>query len=345
MSATVEPRYNLSNMQIKDLGEFGTLEIINQLISSSRPADSHSSQHLLIDSGDDSAGWSPYGSAELITTDTVVEGIHFTSETISWHNLGWKALASNISDIASMGALPSYAVVTLGLPPETDIQNLTDLYTGMLSIANQYHISIIGGDMVRSNQIFISITLTGTTTSDPLLRTTANVGDIVAVTGYLGSSAGGLKVIQQSITASDAAQNYLLTAPQTPTPQVQSGRTLVDCHIKTAMDISDGLADDLSKLCLASKVSAEIFLDRIPTHSILKSSFPETYIELALFGGEDYELLFTGTTTAVNEAIRKLPEGASIIGQITDNNPGEVSLVEENGSERVASRQGWDHFT
>ena len=101
-------------MLIKDLGEFGTLEIINQLISSSRTVDTDSAQHLLIDSGDDSAGWSPHGTVELITTDTVVEGIHFTSESIGWHNLGWKVLASNISDIASMGALPSYAVVTLG---------------------------------------------------------------------------------------------------------------------------------------------------------------------------------------------------------------------------------------
>ena len=331
-------------MLIKDLGEFGTLEIINQLISSSRPVDTDSAQHLLIDSGDDSAGWSPHGTVELITTDTVVEGIHFTSESIGWHNLGWKVIASNISDIASMGAFPSYAVVTLGLPPHTKINDITDLYKGMLSIANQYHVSIIGGDMVRSDQIFISITLTGTTTKEPLLRTTAKVGDVVAVTGYLGGSAGGLQLIQQSMKTNKASQDYLLACHQMPTPQVKSGRILVECSIRTAMDISDGLADDLSKLCLASNVSAKIFLNEVPVHSLLKNSFPETYIELALYGCEDYELLFSGNSASVNAAIQQLPEGACIIGEITDNTPGEISLVEENGSERVSVRRGWDHF-
>ncbi|KAA1278031.1 MAG: thiamine-phosphate kinase, partial [SAR202 cluster bacterium] len=115
-------------------------------------------------------------------------------------------------------------------------------------------------------------------------------------------------------------------------------------NIRTAMDISDGLADDLSKLCLASNVSAKIFLNEVPVHSLLKKSFPETYIELALYGGEDYELLFTGNSASVNTAIQQLPEGACIIGEITDNTPGEISLVEENGSERVSIRQGWDHF-
>jgi len=345
LSALVTSRYNLPNMLIKDLGEFGTIEVINQLISSSRSKEMDSVQHLVIDSGDDSAGWSPHGTTELITTDTVVEDIHFTSESISWHDLGWKVLASNISDIASMGAYPSYAVVTLGLPPETEINDITELYTGMLSIANKYQVSIIGGDMVRSTQIFISITLTGTTSKEPLLRSTANAGDVIAVTGYLGGSAGGLRLIQQSVNVSQASQDYLLTAHRMPTPQVESGRVLVDCDIRTAMDISDGLADDLSKLCLASEVSATIYLNKVPTHSLVKSSFPETYIELALYGGEDYELLFTGNITAVNEAIQLLPEGACIIGEITDSTPGVISLVGEDGSERVATRQGWDHFT
>ncbi|GIS82379.1 MAG: hypothetical protein CM1200mP15_10110 [Dehalococcoidia bacterium] len=173
-----------------------------------------------------------------------------------------------------MGALfPNYAVVTLGLPPHTKINDITDLYKGMLSIANQYNVSIIGGDMVRSDQIFISITLTGTTTKEPLLRTTANVGDVVAVTGYLGGSAGGLQLIQQSIKTNKASQDYLLTCHQMPTPQVKSGRILVECSIRTAMDISDGLADDFSKLCFASNVSAKIFLNEVPVHSLLKILF------------------------------------------------------------------------
>ena len=107
---------------------------------------------------------------------------------------------------------------------------------------------------MRSTHIFISITLIGTTSKEPLLRSTANVGDVIAVTGYLGGSAGGLRLIQQSVNVSQASQDYLLTAHRMPTPQVESGRVLVDCDIRTAMDISDGLADDLSKLCLASHI-------------------------------------------------------------------------------------------
>ena len=122
------------------------------------------------------------------------------------------------------------------------------------------------------------------------------------MTGYLGGSSGGLQLSQQSMKTNKASQDYLLACHQMPTPQVKSGRILVECNIRTAMDISDGLADDLSKLCLASNVSAKIFLNEVPVHSLLKKSFPETYNELALYGGEDYELLFTATRPSVNPA-------------------------------------------
>jgi len=334
-------------MQIKDLGEFGTIDIINKLISSNRASSgsvSQSARNILVDTGDDTAAWSPYETIELITTDTVVQGIHFTLDTISWHDLGWKSLAANISDIASMGGSPSYAVITLGLPGTTDISDIKELYRGIFAISDQYGVSIIGGDMVKAKEAFITIALTGSIHKTPLMRTTASPGDLIAVSGYIGNSAGGLKLIQESPVVSEEASQYLIKMHQQPIPQVSSGRLILDYGLTTAMDISDGLSDDLSKLCLASGVSATLHLDQIPIHILLKSTFPNEYINLALYGGEDYHILFTGTHDKVAQIITKMPDGAAIIGEITHGVPGQVTLVYQNGDQIVSSRKGWDHF-
>ena len=335
-------------MQIKDLGEFGTIDIINQLVSnnraSSRPI-SQSARNILVDTGDDTAAWSPYETTELITTDTVVQGIHFTLDTISWHDLGWKSLAANISDIAAMGGSPSYAVITLGLPGTTDIADIKELYRGIFSIADKYGVSIVGGDMVGAKEIFITIALTGSIRKTPLMRTTASPGDLIAVSGYVGSSAGGLKLIQENPSVSTEASQYLIKMHQQPIPQIDGGKLILDYGLTTGMDISDGLSDDLAKLCLASGVSATLHIDQIPINPLLKATFPNEYIDLALYGGEDYHILFTGTPEKVVPMITKMPDGAAIIGEITDSEPGCVTLIYPNGEKIVSSRKGWDHFS
>jgi thiamine-monophosphate kinase len=334
-------------MQVKDLGEFGVIDLLNRMVVKERRGSDHGAPfnfRLLVDTGDDTAAWQASEATELFTTDTVVEAVHFTRCTTPWRDLGWKSLASNISDIAAMGGQPTYALVTLGLPPETEIEDLKQLYQGMLEIGNKYGVAIVGGDMVRSPVVFITVALTGVRQGKPMLRSTARPGDRVAVTGYIGSSGGGLKVMQEGIQASTEAIEYLCQAHRRPKPAVSSGAVLARDGVVTAMDISDGLADDLSKLCLASQVSARIFAEQVPVHPFLKETFPEEYLDLALNGGEDYQLLFTAPPKVMELVLPKLPEEAGVIGEIVAGTPGGVVLVDSSGSETIAGRAGWDHF-
>ena len=336
-------------MQIKDLGEFGVIDLLTRMVVDQRagPGNGRSfSLNLSVDNGDDTAAWSAGTQpvTELFTTDTMVEGVHFTRETTPWEDLGWKSLASNISDVASMGGLPTYALVTLGLPPETEVADLESLYKGMLQIGNEYGMAIVGGDMVRSPVVFITVALTGALHGQPMVRTGARPGDLVAVTGHLGSSGGGLKLMLDGLLEQGDAADFLKESHRRPRPAVAVGRSLVESEITTAMDVSDGLADDLSKLCRASGVSAKIFADRLPIHPLLKSQFPNDCVDLALGGGEDYVLLFTGSSAKVNQVVSGLPDGASVVGEITDGEPGEVTVVDAQGKEIPAGNRGWDHF-
>ena len=334
-------------MQIKDLGEFGLIERLNGMVTRERRGPDNGAPYnfrLLVDTGDDTAAWTAAEATELFTTDTVVEGVHFTRVTTPWADLGWKSLASNISDIAAMGGLPLYALITLGLPSETEVADIEELYSGMLDIGEHYGVAIVGGDMVRSPAAFITVALTGIRSGPPMLRTTAKVGDQVAVTGFVGSSGGGLKLMLEDLPAPPEAADHLRAAHRRPYPAVAEGQLLSRAGVVTAMDVSDGLADDLSKLCLASGVAARIFADQVPTHSALREAFPDDHLDLALNGGEDYLLLFTAPGTVMGPAISDLPEGAAVVGEITDGQPGYISLVGPDGSETSIGRAGWDHF-
>lgn len=341
-------------MQIQELGEFGVIDLLTRMVVQQRNGPNHGADFsfkLTVDNGDDTAAWRTGEATELFTTDTVVEGVHFTRETTPWRDLGWKCIASNVSDIAAMGGLPMYAVVTLGLPPETEVSELEQLYQGMMEISNKHGVAIVGGDMVRSPIVFITVALTGIHGGKPMLRSTARPGDQVAVTGYLGGSGGGLKLMLgagadsiMSREISEEAAEYLRWCHRRPQPAVAEGRILTSSGVATAMDVSDGLADDLSKLCHASGLSARIFADEIPVHPLLKQAFPTEYLDLALGGGEDYLLLFTAPTEVMDRVLPQLPEGAAVVGEILSGDPGRVSVVENDGSQRVASVAGWDHF-
>ncbi len=336
-------------MQIKDLGEFGVIDHLTRMVVDQRTGSSNGqsfSLSLTVDNGDDTAAWSagPQLVNELFTTDTMVEGVHFTRETTPWEDLGWKSLASNISDVASMGGLPTYALVTLGLPPETEVPDLESLYKGMLQISNEYGLAIVGGDMVRSPVVFITVALTGAMQGQPMVRTGARPGDLVAVTGQLGSSGGGLKLMLENPSEQGEAADFLKQSHRRPRPAVAVGQSLVESEITTAMDVSDGTADDLSKLCRASGVSAKIFADRLPVHPLLRNRFPHDCVDLALGGGEDYVLLFTGSSAKVNHVVSGLGGEAAVVGEITDGEPGKVTVVDAKGVEIPAGNRGWDHF-
>ena len=306
--------------------------------------DKASDCRLVVDTGDDAAAWKTAETTELLTTDTMVEGVHFTRKTTPWGDLGWKALAANISDIAAMGGLPKYALVTLGLPGETEVDDVRELYRGMLDIANAYGVLLVGGDTVRSDSVFITISLTGVHPGQPMVRSAAQVGDEVAVTGPVGCSAGGLKLILESSQASGEAADYLRQRHRRPEPAVAEGRILAENGVCAAMDVSDGLAGDLSKLCCASGLAARIHADQLPVHPFLSEVFPEDAIELALTGGEDYVLLFTAAPDLMRSLLPKLPTGAAVIGETVAGDPGQVTVVDSAGVETAAVRSGWDHF-
>ena len=345
-------------MQIQDLGEFGVIDLLNRMVvQRRRPSDTPEADtpvelsfDLLVDTGDDTAAWRTREATELFTTDTVVEEVHFTRATTPWRDLGWKCIASNVSDIAAMGGLPRYALVTLGLPPDTEVGDLEELYHGMLEIANKYGVAIVGGDMVRSPAAFITVGLTGVHEGNPMLRSNARPGDQVAVTGFLGDSGGGLRLMLEQgysnspAAPSNSAADYLIQRHRRPEPAVKEGRILTGAGVVTAMDVSDGLADDLAKLCRASSLSARLYSDRIPVHPLLKEAFPADCLELALYGGEDYLLLFTAPRDVMDRVMPLLPPGAAVVGELIAGEPGQVSVVDDAGVELEAANGGWDHF-
>jgi thiamine-monophosphate kinase len=335
-------------MQIKDLGEFGLIDRLIKMVTSQRGGPDNGGPlgfRLTVDAGDDTAAWCTGVATELFTTDTMVEGVHFTRETTPWRDLGWKSMASNISDIAAMGGLPTFALITLGLPPETAVADIKELYRGMLEINREYGVAIVGGDMVRSPVAFITVALTGVHDSQPLLRSTARPGDQVGVTGYVGSSGGGLRLMLDHTSMPAEAAEHLRQAHRRPQPAVAQGRILVEAGVRTAMDISDGLADDLSKLSKASGVAARIFAQQVPVHPLLRLAFPDQCLDLALGGGEDYLLLFTAPPDLMAQVMPRLPQGAAVIGEITSGPPGQVIIVDASGVARPANPSGWDHFT
>lgn len=335
-------------MKVKDLGEFGVIGLLTEIVTCERKVPDNAARHsfkLLVDVGDDAAAWQSGQGTELFTTDTAVEGVHFTKATTPWYDLGWKIMAANISDIAAMGGLPLYAIVTLGLPPETDTTDLESLYKGMIELGNRYDTAIVGGDIVRSPVVFVTVGLTGVCEGTPMQRSTARPGDLVAVTGYLGSSAGGLAIMLEDPAAIGETAEFLKAAHRRPEPCVSQGQMLSHHGVHTAMDISDGLVDDLSKLCQASQVAATIEADKIPIHPTLKDVYPQKYLELALGGGEDYELLFTAPAEIMAAALSELPPPASIIGKISEGKSGQVTVVDsKTGTVLPIPHQGWDHF-
>ena len=256
-------------------------------------------------------------------------------------------MAANLSDIAAMGGTPLYALVTLGLPRDTSVADVQELYHGMIESCREHHFSIAGGDTVKSATAFVSVTLNGVHTGDPLLRSQARTGDLLAVTGPLGSSQGGLELLLSSGGPSKSidkhAREYLLQAHRRPMPRLTEGRVLVDQGVRAAMDISDGLVEDLAKMMTASGLAALIQAWRLPVHSHLTSAFPNRALAMALSGGEDYQLLFAASPTIMKATLSRLPN-ATLIGEVVKGTPGHVSVVVQEGQEVSVPRGGWDHF-
>jgi thiamine-monophosphate kinase len=214
----------------------------------------------------------------------------------------------------------------------------------MLSACREYRCQIIGGDLVRSPVTFITVAMTGVAQGPILTRHGAQPGDVIAVTGHLGCSAGGLRAYTQGLNLEGAVSEHLHSAHVHPLPRLQDGQAIAQAGVRAAMDISDGLTDDLSKLCISSGVGAIVYAQKVPVDAFLQEAFPQDCLQLALNGGEEYELLFTGSEEVVSRAMALLAPSAAILGRIVAEHPGLVRVLDERGGDLQMDRRGWDHF-
>jgi thiamine-monophosphate kinase len=281
---------------IRDLGEFGLI---------------HRLQKQIPRAGDDCAVLPDGG---LLTCDPVIESVHYLPDTPPYR-VGWKAMARNLSDIAAMAGTPQYAVVSIGLRPDTSIRYVTELYRGMRAVAGQFNCEIVGGDTahVRREQ-FIVVTLYGHA-DNPVLRSGAKPGDHIFVTGKLGDSFRSGKHL-------------------TFTPRIREAQWLArNVRLHAMMDISDGLASDLQRLVESSNVGFDIASNKIPISPIIRRRSPDRAVPAALTDGEDFELLFTVSARDALKLRNKFYEIGHVIRK-------PVILLDG----KPLSAHGYDHF-
>ncbi|HOB88547.1 MAG: thiamine-phosphate kinase [Bacillota bacterium] len=350
-------------------GEFGLIERIKRLID----AGVGDAADVVLGIGDDAAIVLPPPGKLLSACDMLVEGVHFKKEFTSPRSLGWKALAVNISDIAAMGGVPLFALVSIGLPRWADDAYVESIYEGMLDIAQLFGVKLIGGDTVSSPEAMVlNVTILGSADS-PVTRGGAVPGDLIAVTGCLGRSAAGLACLKRtqqdkmslneersqtsedggSLQDAESGANWLdelIYAHLEPVPRVSEGLALSSTGLVNAMmDISDGLAGDIHHIARESKVGAVIKEELIPIcESTLRAAKMLKYdpLEWALSGGEDFELLFTfapGSTDKIRRALSELGRTMHVIGHITAETAGVVLVDKDGVAGRIADR-GFDHF-
>ncbi|MCH8206316.1 MAG: thiamine-phosphate kinase, partial [Chloroflexi bacterium] len=256
-------------MLVRDTGEFQLIEMLANTIAERNRAQVDSLTQrgfrLRLSIGDDAAAWEAPSGTTVLTTDTLVEGVHFDLRHIGWRDLGWKTLAVSLSDVAAMGCLPTFSTVTLGLRGDLPVDGLVEMYRGMQDACRRYGGVIVGGDVVRSPVFFATVAIEGMAEVGVdglppklLTRDAASPGDRIAVTGHLGCSAGGLRMMTQRLRFDEATSRHLTDAHNRPEPRVAEGAALARAGANAAIDVSDGVLDDLRKLCKASGVDAVV---------------------------------------------------------------------------------------
>jgi len=280
----------------------------------------------------------------VVTTDWLIEGVHFQRATHPARAVGWKALARSLSDLAAMGAQPRYALVALAVPPTTPARWVDEFFGGVAALARRHGVRVVGGDLSSAPQVTVDLQAIGEVRSGrALLRRGARPGDVIYASGTLGLSHLGLWALRRGRAREfrRAVRFHLY-----PRPQVRLAAALAR-HGATAMiDVSDGLSTDLSHICEASGVGARLEADRIPLVRLTPAEEKRlgvTARELALNGGEDYELLFTLPKRKAQRLPRRLA-GARLtrIGEITRRRG--LRVVDARGRERPLPVRGWDHF-
>jgi thiamine-monophosphate kinase len=330
-------------VKLKDIGEFGFIERIKGgcLIRN---------ENVIIGIGDDSCVFRTSAEvASLLTTDMLVEQIHFLLEAIPPYQLGRKSLAVNMSDIAAMGGTPKEAVLSVAIPDTVDLEYLDALYDGMKAMAKEFEVNLLGGDTTSSpGPLIINIALVGEAQKEEVLyRSTAKVGDVVFLTGPVGSAAAGLDIILKGRGADEWEE--LIEAHHNPYPQIKTGRIIASMKVANSLiDVSDGIAADLGHICTESKLGAIIKEKMIPTTEQLRAyceEFREDSRHLSLHVGEDYVLLGTvplESAARLQEALESNDCQFYSIGKTVAE--AGLRLEGRDGSVEVIGANGWDHF-
>jgi thiamine-monophosphate kinase len=332
-------------MKVSELGEFGLIALLAGVARGAEDRKKDAWKRLIIGIGDDAAAWQAERSVQLATADSLIQDIHFKLEITSWEELGWRAMAANLSDIAAMGGIPRYALVSLALPGHTEVDDVVALYKGMAGLAEKFGVAIAGGDTSSAPLLVINITVLGSAGNKSLLtRSVAMQGEKIAVTGYLGAAAAGLEMLVKGLSFNAQATASLKEAFLKPNPRVAEGQLLVDGGVQVAIDISDGLISDLRHICQESQVGARVELDRVPVHPAVRANFGDRALELALTGGEDYELLFAASEEVLEKVKATVACPVTVIGEIVTAKEHEVTLFDGDGKQVSPAKSGWEHF-
>ena len=337
--------------RVGDMGEFSLIDTLTKRIRSA------GNSSVLVGIGDDAAVIRMgEGKNLLVTCDMLVEDHHFIRGKIMPEQLGSKALAVSLSDIAAMGGRPRYALVSAGWPPELELEYAQGIYRGMDRLADEFEVSIIGGDTVRSPQIILDVAVIGEIDGPPITRAGARIGDLIAVTGFLGASAAGLALIKgqcgnETVSGLDKETvRSLLSAHLEPRPRVGEAEVLLRNGPPSAMiDLSDGLAGDLYHICENSGVGALLLSSQLPVGENVRqaaAALEKNFLDWALYGGEDYELLMTippDLFAPIKRAIDGLGTNLSVIGQVLAEDEG-VRILEANGAVNRLGHHSFDHF-
>ncbi|HUI70912.1 MAG TPA: thiamine-phosphate kinase [Spirochaetia bacterium] len=335
-------------MKIDQLGEFGLIERIRSVLPEPGP-------NVVVGIGDDVAVVE--GSSEsvwLATCDVQVEGAHFLRDSIPPKSLGRKALAINLSDIASAGGIPRFALVSLGLPVDLEVSFIDELYAGLREEGEKFGVEIVGGNISKSRLgMFIDVFLMGETLRENVvLRSGAKPGDRIMVTGTVGDAAAGVALLLDHTLKSD--DSYAATATErqySPTPRVKEGALIGALRQANAMiDVSDGLAGDLGHICEKSGVSARLDAARLPVrpeNRTLAQAARGDEWHFALHGGEDYELLITARPGRAERLAQRITAETgtpvTVIGEILPPDQ-PAQLVLPDGKTVPLGETGWDHF-
>jgi thiamine-monophosphate kinase len=335
------------NQALNDLGEAGIIHLIQE----HGPAGLAS--YIRKGMGDDCAVLETGGKrCLLVTTDTLIEGIHFTDQTLSPEALGWKALAANISDMAAMGGTPHTAFLSIGLKPESTIRFLESFMAGFKALAEEAAIVLAGGDTVQSPSfLVITIALLGDCAPENVVyRSGAMVGDDLWVTGPLGNAAGGLFLLRERLSFEPSGYEALIQAHQKPMPRLEVGKALGQSGLVHAMiDISDGIAKDLGHICEQSNTGALLQATSIPMSDALvrlAAHVQKSPLDWALHGGEDYELLFTASSSDEEKIV-------SLVTKISGAPPARIGTIikgdgiwlETEAGRKRLSPGGYVHFS